>query len=521
MTSHAKSWLAPDSAAIATDQQAQPAATGRRRFLTALGATGTACMLPLRSQPALAATTTISPTRPRPSPAQLAWQREELALFVHLGINTFTDREWGDGRESPTLFAPTQLDTRQWARAAKAAGFGSMILTAKHHDGFCLWPSATTQHSVASSPWRDGQGDVLREFVDACRAEGLGTGVYLSPWDRNHPSYGHGQAYNDVYIAQLTELLTRYGPMIEVWFDGANGEGANGKRQHYDWPRIHATVRRLQPQAVIFSDAGPDVRWVGNEIGSAGASNWSLVNPERVPAPGANDPWTTEALQQGDPDGSLWRPAETDVSIRPGWFWHAAQNKQVRGADNLLGLYFTSVGRNSKLLLNVPPNRDGLFDVPDLAALTGFHARKHALFAHDLMRGARVRASSGRDVQALLDPDPDRHWQAEPGTRSAWLEFYLPAPVRFDVVALGEAISHGQHIAAWRLQLHDGRDWRTLTWGSTLGYLRLARIRPHLAQRLRLLIDFAYDTPRIARISLYHDPRTAEPSKRPDNHGDA
>ena len=271
----------------------------------------------------------------------------------------------------------------------------------------------------------------------------------------------------------------------------------------------------------MFSDAGPDVRWVGNESGSAGATNWSPVDPARVPAPGAGDPWTIEALQQGDPDGAVWRPAETNVSIRPGWFWHAHESDKVRTPENLLGLYFNSVGRNSKLLLNVPPNRDGLLDAPDVAALQGFHARKSALFAHDLLRGARVRASGGRDAEAVLDPDPDRHWQADADARSGWLEFYLPAPVRFDVVRVAEAIAHGQHIAAWRVQLHTGSAWRTLSWGNTLGYCRLARIAPVLGQRLRLLIDFAYEAPRIAQVSLFRDPGAVAPIARPDDHSDA
>ena len=491
----------------------------RRRLLASLGAVGSATAL--SALPAGALVAAEAGSRPRPSPAQLAWQREELSLFVHFGINTFTDREWGTGEEDPKLFAPAALDARQWVQVAKDAGFRSLVLTAKHHDGFCLWPSATTTHSVASSPWRDGKGDLVREFVDACRDAGLRAGLYVSPWDRNHQSYGQGRAYNDVYIAQLTELLGHYGPLSEVWFDGANGEGPNGKRQTYDWPRIHATVRRLQPDAVMFSDAGPDVRWVGNESGSAGATNWSPVDPARVPAPGAGDPWTIEALQQGDPDGAVWRPAETDVSIRPGWFWHAHESDKVRTPENLLGLYFNSVGRNSKLLLNVPPNRDGLLDAPDVAALQGFHARKSALFAHDLLRGARVRASGGRDAEAVLDPDPDRHWQADADARSGWLEFYLPAPVRFDVVRVAEAIAHGQHIAAWRVQLHTGSAWRTLSWGNTLGYCRLARIAPVLGQRLRLLVDFAYEAPRIAQVSLFRDPGAVAPIARPDDHSDA
>src|SRR5215203_1204036 len=225
--------------------------------------------------------------RPRPTPSQLAWQRDELALFVHFTVNTFTDKEWGDGTESPGIFDPSRLDAGQWARAAKRGGFRSLILTAKHHDGFCLWPTRTTDHGVRSSPWRGGSGDLVREFTAACRAEGLGAGVYLSPWDRNAPSYGQGRAYDDFYLSQLEELLGQYGPLVEVWFDGANGEGPNGKRQTYDWPRVFGLVRRLQPGAVMFSDAGPDVRWCGNEAGLAGDPNWSTVDPDAVPYPGA------------------------------------------------------------------------------------------------------------------------------------------------------------------------------------------------------------------------------------------
>lgn len=500
-----------------------PSPTSRRRFLAAMGAGAAAGALPASTALAQGnASPLASPPRPRPSASQLAWQREELSMFVHYGVNTYTDREWGTGEEDPAIFAPDKCDPRQWAQVARDAGFRSMVLTAKHHDGFCLWPTATTRHSIASSPWKGGKGDLVREFTDACREFGLLAGLYLSPWDRNHPSYGTGRAYDRVYQAQLQELLGgNYGTISEVWFDGAFGEGSGGQRQVYKWPQIHATVRRLQPQAVMFSDAGPDVRWVGNETGSAGATNWSQVDPSRVPAAGANDPWTTEALQQGDPDGSVWRPAETDVSIRPGWFWHAAENERVRSPENLLGLYFSSVGRNSKLLLNVPPNREGLLDAPDVAALQGFHARKNALFAQDLMRGARVRASGGRDAEAVLDADPDRHWQAEAGARSGWLEFYLPAPVRFDVARIGEAIAHGQHIGAWRLQAHTGRDWQTVTWGNTLGYARLSRFAPVLTQRLRLLIDFAYDTPRISQLALYRDPGATDQGKRADDHSDA
>ncbi|MDE3129012.1 MAG: alpha-L-fucosidase, partial [Gemmatimonadota bacterium] len=255
-------------------------------------------------------------------------------MFCHFGVNTFTDREWGDGREDPAIFDPAHLDPRQWARAARAAGFRAMILTAKHHDGFCLWPTATTRHSVASSPWRGGHGDVVREFVHACRAEGLRPGLYLSPWDRNNPAYGDSPKYNDLYCDQLTELLTRYGPIAEVWFDGANGEGPNGRKQVYDWPRFWGLVRRLQPGAVMFSDAGPDVRWCGNERGVAGDPNWSTVDPAVVAVPGQSGPLVTPELQHGDPNGTVWRPAEADVSIRPGWFYHPAENGRVRTVES-------------------------------------------------------------------------------------------------------------------------------------------------------------------------------------------
>ncbi len=267
-----------------------------------------------------------APPRPRPSRAQLAWQRDELALFFHFGVNTFTNREWGDGKEDPATFNPSQLDASQWAAAARAAGARAAILTAKHHDGFCLWPTKTTTHSVAKSPWRDGHGDVVREFVDACRAERLRPGLYLSPWDRNSPVYGDSPRYNDLYCDQLTELLTRYGPLAEVWFDGANGEGPNGKKQAYDWPRVWALVRKLQPEAIMFSDAGPDVRWCGNEKGSGGDPNWSTVDPRVVTYPGVSGPGVSAALQHGDPEGSAWRPAEADTSIRPGWFHHPAED---------------------------------------------------------------------------------------------------------------------------------------------------------------------------------------------------
>ena len=450
----------------------------RRGFIAAAAGALAASRAPLRGAPR-------GSGRPFPSPAQLAWQRDELALFLHFGVNTFTDREWGDGREDPGIFDPTRLDPREWARTARMAGFRAMILTAKHHDGFCLWPTRTTGHSVAASPWRLGQGDVVREFVDACHAEGLKAGLYLSPWDRNNPAYGDSPKYNDLYCDQLTELLTHYGPIAEVWFDGANGEGPNGKRQIYDWPRFFRLVRQLQPNAVMFSDAGPDVRWCGNEKGTAGDPNWSTVNPDSVTFPGADGPGVTDALQHGDRDGTVWRPAEVDVSIRPGWFYHPAEDGQVRTVDNLESLYFSSVGRNGKLLLNIPPTRDGLLHSTDVARLAGFRVRLNSVFERDLARDARRTSSviaSGR----------------------AELELDLGRAVTVAVARLEEDITRGQSVARYTLYGAVDRDWRVLSHGSTIGSTKLDLFEPVTVRRVRLAIEDAAGIPQGIAVRLYN-----------------
>lgn len=406
-------------------------------------------------------------TRPRPSAAQLAWQRDELALFTHFGVNTFSDREWGDGTETTASFNPTALDARQWTGAARAAGFKSVILTAKHHDGFCLWPSATTQHSVARSPFRNGQGDVVREVADACRADGLRLGLYLSPWDRNSPHYGT-ERYSDFYCDQLTELLTRYGAVHEVWFDGANGEGPSGKRQAYDWPRYWGLVRKLQPDAVIFSDAGPDVRWIGNERGSAGETNWSTVDPAVVPVPGSDGPEVIRMLQEGDAEGSVWRPGETDTSIRPGWFYHASEDDKVRGVDDLVSLYFSSVGRNSKLLLNVPPTREGLLHATDVQRLAGMRATLDRLFAIDL-------ATASSTV-----------WR--PGARLATVQHELQRGAAAGIAVIAEDIRQGQVIGRWRLEGQGAAGWLPLASGTTVGYKRIVRFPTARLRRVRLVV---------------------------------
>ena len=404
--------------------------------------------------------------RPVPSPSQLAWQRDELAMFIHFGVNTFTNREWGDGKEDPAIFNPTHLDARQWARVAREAGFKAMVLTAKHHDGFCLWPTKTTRHSVASSPFRGGNGDVVREFVEACRSENLKVGLYCSPWDRNSPVYGDSARYNDLFVEQLTELLTQYGPVHEVWFDGANGEGPNGKRQQYDWPRFWSHVRRLQPNAVMFSDAGPDIRWIGNERGVAGDTNWSTQDPSVVTVPGMSGDAVMRMLQDGDPNGTVWRPGETDVSIRPGWFYHPADDTRVKSVEDLVEIYFTSVGRNSKLLLNVPPSPDGLLHDADVARLMGMRQRLDALFAENQTQIAR------------------RSWRST--IRSGILELELEGARPVSILDAREDITRGQVVSLYAIEGENDGTWTTLAHGTTIGYRRLHRIPTVMVSRLRL-----------------------------------
>lgn len=444
-------------------------ALNRRRFLrTMAGTLALPCAWPgslTSSRPWLSHR---AGTRPVPTTSQLLWQQDELALFLHFGVNTFTDREWGDGTEDPAIFDPTSLDAREWARAARAAGFRALVLTAKHHDGFCLWPTATTDHSVRSSPWRGGEGDLVREFADACRAEGLRAGLYLSPWDRNARSYGDSPRYDNLYCDQLTELLTRYGPVHEVWFDGANGEGPNGRRQEYDWPRYWSLVRQLQPEAVIFSDAGPDVRWIGNEDGIAGDPNWSTVDPTVVPFPGATGEGITEMLQHGDPHGTVWRPGESDVSIRPGWFHHPSEDDRVKSVDDLVGLYFTSVGRNSKLLLNVPPTRDGRLHPTDVGRLRGMRERLDALFDEDVFPDV----SAGR-------------------------------PRIVSIADLREDIARGQAVARYRLEGRVAGRWRVLSRGTTLGYRKIDTFDPAPVSAVRLEIEETVGEPVPVRIGLH------------------
>ena len=438
----------------------------------------------------------------RPTPEQVAWQQMEMNMFCHFGPNTFTGAEWGDGTEPEDCFYPTDLDCRQWAATARAAGFKGIILTAKHHDGFCLWPSPESRHTVAQSRWRDGKGDVLRELSEACAAEGLQFGVYISPWDRNDPRYG-SPAYNGAFVRTLESVLDgTYGPVFEQWFDGACGEGPNGKQQVYDWPLFNETVARLQPRAIIFSDVGPGCRWVGNERGEAGRTNWSTMEIEGYNS-GAGSP-PVEVLNTGTPGASRWVPAETDVSIRPGWFWRASETPKVKCVQELLQIYYSSVGRNSLLLLNVPPDTRGRIDPVDSLRLMEFRAALDTVFATDLAAGAKT---SGKDAENVLSSDYDRYWSLPAGKTKGTLTLELDGPKTFNRILLQEYIPLGQSVSAFHLEvLGENGVWQTIARETTIGYKRIVLTDPVTTTAIRLVIDEALFTPSLTRMALYYDP---------------
>ncbi len=425
----------------------------------------------------------LTQAQPKPTPRQLAWQKLETTAFLHFTVNTFTDKEWGDGTESPAIFNPAKLDARQWVRTLRDAGFKMAIITAKHHDGFCLWPTKTTEHSVKNSPWKAGKGDVVREVADACREYGLKLGVYLSPWDRHEPRYGTA-SYNDFYKAQLRELLTNYGDVAEVWFDGAKGE--NAKNMTYDFDGYWALVRELQPNAVMFSDAGPDVRWVGNEAGNAGETCWSMISTEGL-APGVAD---AKYLNRGDPTGPQWIPAETDVSIRPGWFYHPAEDDKVRSGRNLVDLYYQSVGRNSLLLLNVPPNRDGLLSEPDVASLRNFRRILNETFQTNLvMKNPKLTDGELKTHTVLLANKP--------------IVIDLTGTPTFDRVSIQENIAGGQRVASGYVDYWTGTTWQRLQNFTTVGYKRLLRFPAVTASRIRITFSNISGPVQLAEVGVF------------------
>lgn len=407
-----------------------------------------------------------------PCDRQMRWQERELTAFLHFGMNTFTNREWGDGKESPELFNPDALDTDQWVKTLKDAGFKMVILTAKHHDGFCLWPTATTDHSVANSPWRGGKGDVMAELRRSCDKYGMKLGVYLSPWDRNAPCYGDSPRYNDMFVAQLTELLTNYGKIDEVWFDGACGEGPNGKKQEYDWLRFRDTMKRLQPDAVL-AITGDDVRWVGNEGGVGRETEWSVT--PLVPsifsyADSVNQSLGIDAIspeigsrrQVVSADKLYWWPSEVDVSIRPGWFWH--ENEVPHSLARLADIYLKSVGRNSVLLLNIPPDNHGLIDQKDVRRLMEFRRWIDANFTNNLLN--------------------------KPGSE-------------VNCVVLEEDISKGQRVEEFDvIALVDGRRIKAVS-GTTIGKKRILTFPPVRADRLELKVTASRAEPHASLSGAY------------------
>ena len=420
---------------------------------------------------------------PVPTPEQNEWQRDELYLFIHFGINTFTGDEWGDGTDSPRLFNPSNLDVDQWVRTAKYAGFKGLILTAKHHEGFSLWPTAYSDYSVASSPWKGGEGDLVKEVAEACKREGIKFGIYLSPWDRHEPSYGT-PAYHDFFVGQLTELLTGYGPIFEVWLDGARDPSV---RFAYDRVRYYETIRSLQPGALI-ANMGPDIRWVGNEQGVVQDPLYSYINE------------------------SWWYPAECDVSIRPSWFWKAREDNRVKSLQQLVDLYFGCVGGNSALLLGTAPNADGRLPALDVERLINMGARLRRIFETNDLIGQTARASSQRGDSTewapanVIDGSAATFWVAEEGVQQAFIEITTSPSYPFNVIELVEPIQYGQRIDWHLIEYWNDGQWEKLAGGATIGYKRLYRTQDISTDKIRVTVHAQRAAPALEQIGVYYDP---------------
>ena len=428
-----------------------------------------------------------------PTAQQLEWQQMEFTAFLHFGMNTFTGNEWGHGTDSPALFNPSELDCEQWVKALKDGGFKMALITAKHHDGFCLWQTETTEYSVKNSPWKDGKGDVVRELRDACEKYGMKFGVYLSPWDRNAPSYGDSPAYNKFFIAQLTELLTNYGEVHEVWFDGACAEGPNGKKQEYDWTAILAKIRELQPKAVT-AIMGDDVRWVGNEGGLGRETEWSAT----VIPPGSytHKKAAKEALGLEEMSKDLgsrelvakaqevyWYPSEVDVSIRPGWFYHAEQDGQVRSLANLVNIYYRSVGCNSVLLLNIPPDRRGLIHEIDVQRIKELSEYINKTFATNYVEKG------------------SQEWTAQVGESK---EYDVKSGAMVNTFLIQEDITKGQRVEDFLVEVYSNGAWQYATEGTTIGYKRLLRFSDCQPEKVRVTIRGSRATANISNVGLYY-----------------
>ena len=455
----------------------------------------------------------VPPLKPVPSPAQLAWHDMEMYAFIHFTINTFTGKEWGYGDEKPELFNPSDFNADEIVKTLADAGFKGVVLTCKHHDGFCLWPTKTTRHSVAASSWKQGKGDVVKEVSRACKKYGVRFGIYLSPWDRNASSYGTPE-YIKMYREQLKELSTGYDPVFLAWFDGANGGdgyygGAREKRSidrstYYDWKKTWGELKKRQPGAVIFSDVGPGARWVGNESGYAGYPCWATYTPVPLQAGTEPAPGTVryQLGTEGTVDGKYWIPAEVDVSIRPGWFWHEHENSRVRTPENLLKLYFDSVGRGANLNLNVPPDRRGRIHEEDKKSLAGFRALLNELYSRNFASGARADSSSswkGHGPEQVLDRKRATYWAAAPEDKNPCLALKLPEPAAFDVIRLAEPVQ-------FRVEVSENGRWSKWTEGSSIGARVLLKGRPVTADEVRVVLEESRAVPALCEVSLWKYP---------------
>jgi len=469
-------------------------------------------VLSCTEQPEVRAPSIVGPT---PSESQLAWHEMETNAFIHFTTNTFTGKEWGYGDESPAIFNPSAFDASQWIAALKEAGFRGVILTCKHHDGFCLWPSKYTEHSVKNSPFKNGQGDVVKEVSEACKKEGLKFGIYLSPWDRNRTDYG-SPSYIEYYRNQLKELFSTYGPVFEMWFDGANGGdgyygGSREQRKingatYYDWPTTLKLVREMEPNILFFSDAGPGVRWVGNERGIAGETNWNTISPDTL---FAGKPGIEKLLNEGDENGNAWIPAEVDVSIRPGWFYHPEEDMLVKSAEKLFEIYLSSVGRGSTLLLNVPPDKRGLIHENDLKALKLWKALMDREFKQNFALNAEAKATNSRgnlDIFSpthLTDESKETYWATDDDITIASVEIRLDQTRSVKYILLQEYIKLGQRIKSFTVESWINNSWVPLTKGTTIGYKRILRVDSVQTNKIKVNITSAKACPLISNIEIY------------------
>ena len=460
------------------------------------------------------------PFGPTPSENQIHWQEMEYYAFIHFSLNTYTDQSWGYGNEDVNLFNPTELDCRQWARICKEAGMTAIILTAKHHCGFCLWPSKYTEYSVKNSPWRNGKGDLVREMADACKEYGLKLGIYLSPWDRNHPEYGKPE-YITYFRNQLTELLTNYGSIFEVWFDGANGGtgyygGANENRKidrttYYDWKNTYKLVRELQPNIVIWNDGGDraDLRWVGVEAGFVGETNWSLLN--------STGEVTWDMLHHGLENGNSWVPAEVNTSIRPEWFYHPGEDMKVKTLPHLMDTYYNSIGRNGTLLLSFPIMPNGLIHKNDEKAALEFAKAVKEAFAVNLAEAATAKASNFRGNELEYSPDKaiddnkDTYWATDDSISNPSFTIDFNKPTKFNRFVVQEYIRLGQRVKSFNIEAQVNGNWKEIVSATTIGYKRILRFPTVETTSLRLNITESKSCPLISNIGVYDAPQILTP----------